>query len=278
MDEATADTVKTWRTAHGDMTDEEWELIAGFFPTWTSEGTLGRPAKWAKRDVVNAIFYVLATGCQWRALPEQYPHWNTVHRYHRQWSQDGTWERVGEFLTGLAREAEGRDLEPTAGAIDARSVRGAATVTGESRGYDGGKKISGRKTVGVVDTCGFLLAVAVVAASVSDNAGGIIVMERVRERRKRFELVWCDRGFKVAFARFCRSIGVRIAVIQPRPDAEGFEVQPRRWVVERTWSWIMNQRRLQVDYERDPVTTEGFVWAANSRLLLRRLTESGESL
>jgi transposase len=261
----------TWRTTHGDLTDDEWELIADLIPTYSGQGQIGRPTKWAKRDIVNAIFYVAATGCQWRALPGNYPHWNTVHRYHVTWSANGTWERICVRLAALVREREGRDTDPSAGIIDARSVRGAATVTSATRGYDAGKKISGRKTFGVVDTLGLLVAVFVVAASVSDNAGGIVTVERARGRSGRLAKIWCDGGFKKTFIAACGAHHISADVVN-KIHEHRFEVLPRRWVVERTWSWLMNNRRLQVDYERNPIVTEGFVWAAHSRLLLRRLT------
>ncbi len=262
----------TWRSTQSDLTDEEWELIADLIPTYSGNGRIGRPTKWDKRDIVNAILYVAATGCQWRALPPNYPYWNTVHRYHTRWSENGTWERVCACLVEMVREREGRDAEPSAGAIDARSVRGAATVTGSTRGYDAGKKISGRKTFGVVDTMGLLIAVVVVAASVSDNTGGIEVVERARGRTRRLSKLWCDGGFKKTFAAACGAHHISVEVVK-KIHEHRFEVLPRRWVVERTWSWLMNHRRLQVDYERNPKVTEGFVWAAHSRLLLRRLTD-----
>src|SRR5664279_6658142 len=159
----------TWRSTQGDLTDEEWELIADLIPTYSGNGRMGRPTKWDKRDIVNAILYVAATGCQWRALPPNYPHWNTVHRYHVRRSENGVWERVCERLRDQVREREGREAEPSAGVIDARSVRGASTVTSPTRGDDAGKKISGRKTFGVVDTLGLLIAVVAVVANVSDN-------------------------------------------------------------------------------------------------------------
>src|SRR4051794_41310054 len=160
----------SWRSLPADLTDSEWELIADLVPTYSGGGRMERPAKWSKRDIVNAIFYVAATGCQWRALPERYPNWNTVHRYHLAWSRDGTWEAIAARLVAAVRRAEGRDPEPSAGIVDARSVRGAATVTSSTRGYDAGKKISGRKTFGIVDTLGLLMAVTVMAAGTLDNA------------------------------------------------------------------------------------------------------------
>lgn len=263
---------KTWRSTHGDLSDEEWALIADLVEPYSSRGKMGRPVKNDRRDVVNAIFYVAATGCQWRALPSCYPHWNTVHRYHLTWSRDGTWEAICDRLRRLAREQIGRDEEPSAGVIDARSVRGASTVTSPTRGYDAGKKISGRKTFGVVDTMGLLLGVLVVAASTSDNAGGTSVMDRVATKAGRLVKVFCDGGFKKVFGAHCEALGVTTEVVN-RIASGRFEVLPRRWVVERTWSWLMNHRRLQVDYERNPKVTEGFVWAAHARLLLRRLTD-----
>jgi transposase len=263
----------TWRTTHGDISDDEWELVADLVAPLWKRGEMGRPSTVDRRRVVDAIFYVAATGCQWRALPAGYPNWNTVHRLHLQWSRDGTWEAIADRLRRLVRESEGRDEDPSAGVVDARSVRGASTVTSATRGYDSGKKISGRKAFGIVDTLGLLLAVTVVAASVSDNMGGIAVIDKVRPKSSRFTKVFCDAGFKVAFARHCQHRHISAEVVN-RIHPHAFVALPRRWVVERTWSWMMNHRRLQIDYERDPKATEGFIWAAHSRLLLRRLTES----
>lgn len=233
---------------------------------------MGRPAKHDKRDIVNAIFYVAATGCQWRALPAKYPHWNTVHRYHLTWSRDGTWEAICDRLRALVRARDGRDPAPSAGVVDARSVQGASTVCGLTRGYDAGKKISGRKTFGVVDTLGLLLAVFVVPASCSDNLGGIAAVDDAAPKSNRLTKLWADSGFKHSFTRHCAT-GHDITVeIVNRTHAHQFQALPRRWVVERTWAWLVNHRRLRIDYERDPTVTAGFVWAAHARLLLRRLT------
>ena len=191
---------ETWRTVGGDLSDDEWELIADLVAPFWKPGEMGRPIKHDRRAIVNAIFYVTATGCQWRRLPANYPNWSTVHHYHVTWSRDGTWERVGDRLRALVRESEGRDSDPGAGIVDARSVRGAPTVTSVTRGYDAGKKISGRKVFGLVDTIGLLLAVTVVVASMSDNAGGIAVFDKARPKSGRLAKVWVDAGFKKAFA------------------------------------------------------------------------------
>jgi putative transposase len=252
------------------LTDDQWALIADLVKPYWYPGSIGRPVKVARRDVVNAILYVAATGCQWRALPERYPNWNTVHRYHLAWSRDGTWERVVDRLRALAREADGRLAEPSAGIVDARSVKGAPTVTSEARGFDAGKKVNGRKVFGVVDSLGLLVAVLVVAASTTDNTGGIDVVDRARPKTTRFGRVFCDAGFKNTFTAHCRARRIAVQVVTKIAPA-GFQVLPKRWLVERTWAWLANNRRLQTDYERDPRVTEGFIWASHARLLLRRL-------
>jgi transposase len=254
------------------LTDDEWELIADVVAPYWKPGRMGRPVTVPRRRVVDAIFYVAATGCQWRALPGEYPNWNTVHRYHLAWSRDGTWEKIAHRLAAAVRENEGREPEPSAGVVDARSVRGASTVTTPTRGYDAGKKISGRKTFGIVDTLGLLVAVLVVAADTSDNTGGIAVADRARTRSARFAKLWCDAGFKRTFLDHCRRHHVAVEVVN-RIHPHTFVALPQRWIVERTWSWLINNRRLQIDYERDPIVTEGFIWAAHSRYLLRRLTQ-----
>ncbi len=171
---------------------------------------MGRPIKHDRRAIVNAIFYVAATGCQWRHLPATYPHWNTVHCYHVTWSRDGTWEKGADRLRELVRSSEGRDPDPSAGIIDARSVRGTPTVTSLTRGYDAGKKISGRKVFGLVDTIGLLLGVTVMVASTSDNVGGIAVFDSAREKSERLKMLWVDSGFKNAFVAHCRPGTLRL--------------------------------------------------------------------
>jgi putative transposase len=263
----------TWRSLPVDLSDEEWALIADLVPTYSAPGKIGRPAKHAKRDVVNAVLYVAATGCQWRALPAQYPHWNTVHRYHLRWSRDGTWERICDRLRRLVREQQGRHGDASVGIVDARSVQGASTVTSATRGFDAGKKVSGRKLFGVVDSLGLLLAVFVIGAHVSDNLGGIIVADDSAAKSSRLQKLYVDTGFKKTFAAHCREqLHIDTEVVS-RANNHRFEVLPKRWIVERTWAWLVNHRRLRIDYERDPTVTKGFVWAAHARLLLQRLTQ-----
>lgn len=271
MEDDSAKKKVEWRTAQGDLTDEEWALIEDLFTPYWSPGKMGRPIKHNRRDIVNAIFYVLSTGCQWRSLPANYPHWNTVHRYHLTWSTDGIWQRASERLRVQVRVLEQRDGVPSAGIIDARTVRGTAMVSAATRGYDAGKKISGRKTFGVVDTLGLLIAVLVVTANTSDNVGGMAVVDAARTSCPTLRKLWCDGGFKKTFVKHCNDKKISAEVVN-RIHARRFVTLPRRWVVERSWSWIMNNRRLQVDYERTINAVEGFIWASQTRTLLRRLT------
>ena len=262
---------KVWRPLPSDLSDEEWELIEDLVPTYSGNGAIGRPAKWHKRVIVNAIMYITSTGCQWRGLPDSYPPWRTVYDYHKQWSNDGTWENIGDRLRERARVAEGRDPDPSGSAIDARSVQGASTVGASTRGFDAAKKVSGRKVFGLVDTMGFLVAVTVMAANVSDNVGGMATVDLTKDKRKRLKIIWHDGGFKKTFVQHCAKINITAENV-PRTSKKGFEVLPHRWVVERTWAWLVNYRRLRIDYERDPIITTGFIWAAQTRILLRRLT------
>ena len=221
---------QTWRTTHGDMSDEEWDLIADLVAPYWTPGSMGRPVKGDRRRVVDAIFYVTATGCQWRALPATYPNWNTVHRYHLEWSRDGTWERIAKRLAAAVRTKEGREATPSVGIVDARSVRAAPTVSKKTKGYDAGKKVNGRKTFGVVDTLGLLMAVVVVAASLSDNVGGITVADRARDRSARFAKLWCDSGSSARSSSTAGShhVGVEVVNASTRAASSAPEALDRR--------------------------------------------------
>ncbi len=268
-----ASPAQEWCSNPTRLSDEEWEPISDLVTEPPRpRGHIGRPLKHERGDIVDAILYVAATGCQWRALPECYPHWNTVHRYHLTWSRNGTWERIADRLRELVRSREGRDAKPSAGIVDARSVQGASTVGALTRGFDAGKHVCGRKLFGVVDTLGLLIGIVVVAAAVSDNKGGILTVDKVVHKTERLSKIWSDSGFKRVFEEHCSAAHDVTVEVVSRITSHSFEVVPHRWVVERSWAWLVNHRRLRMDYERGPLVTEGFVWAAHSRLLLRRLT------
>ena len=194
-----------------------------------------------------------------------------MHRQHLEWSRNGTWEQIAARLAAAVRVKEGRDAEPSAGIVDARSVRAGATVSKETKGYDAGKRINGRKTFGIVDTLGLLMAVVVVAASTSDNTGGMSVSDRARSARRASPSSGATRASSAPSSSTAAT--TTSASRSSSASTRDSRLSPKRWIVERTWAWLMNSRRLQVDYERDPVVTEGFIWAAHSRYLLRRLTQ-----
>lgn len=232
----------------------------------------GRPPKHPKRRIVDAILYLNRTGCSWRQLPHDFPPWETVYWYFKQWHDDGTTDRIHDALRDAIRDADGRDPMASAGIVDAQAIKGADTVGSDSRGYDAGKRVNGRKRHVVVDTLGLLVVVLVTAASLQDRDGGRLVLDRARMKMPSIVLVWADGGYAgklVAFAKHYLRIAVEI--VKKPEDQRGFAVLPRRWVVERTLSWLTRCRRLDRDYERLPEHAETMVKWSMIGLMTRRL-------
>ncbi len=226
-------------------------------------------------EVLNAIFYVLYEGCRWRGLPGDFPNWQTVYTYFRNWRIDGTWVRIHDRLREWTRVDRDREPIPSEAIIDSQSVKSAAMVS-QAVGYDAGKNVKGRKRFLTVDTLGLVLRVLITAASVGEREGGKRVLNKVKKMQpsmSRLNIIWVDAGFDGnRFMQwvmdFCRWI-VKV-VIRPKERRE-FVLLPKRWVVERTLGWLTWCRRLNKDYELLPETAETFVYIAMIRVMVRRL-------
>ena len=254
-----------------DVTDRQWELVEALLPD-PPPGPAGRPVVHDKREIVNAILYHVRAGGAWRMLPKDFPPWQTVYGYFRDWSNDGTLQALHDKLRERVRVKESRGAEPSAGIVDSQSDKGADTVPAASRGFDAGKRINGRKRHIVVDTIGLMLVVMVSAASVQDRNGGESILGRLHRALGSVRHVFADGGYQGALIELAkRSWEIVVEVVKKPADQLGFAVLPRRWVVERTFSWLMRWRRLVRDYERLPETHEAMLHVAMIGLMLNRL-------
>jgi putative transposase len=254
-----------------DVTDTEWSIIA---PTVAQRPGRGRKRTVNIREVVNAIFYLNKTGCQWEMLPKDFPDYRHVNYYYLQWTRNGLWDLVEDLLRQAVRIAEGRDSEPTAAIMDSQSVK--TTGKGDERGYDTGKQVKGRKRHLLVDTLGLIMLVFVTSASLQDRDGGADICDAAQQRFPNLKKIWADsayRGELVDYvAHWCRFV---LEIVTKPKGQRGFQVQPKRWIVERTLGWLNLYRRLSKDYERRIESSEAMIKIASIRIMLRRLVSAG---
>ena len=257
-----------------DMTDAEWRLIARRLPP---RRRLGRPREVDLRQVIEAILFILSTGCQWRALPREFPPYSTVQGYFYAWRDTGLWQRIVRALVRRARRKLGRKPRPTAAVIDSQSA--ATTQAGGPRGFDAGKRVYGRKRHIVTDTNGLLLAVHVHPANVQDVHGAVPLLERLRQRFPKLRHIFADRVYRgEQLVNALSDCGPwTIQIVERPPGVKGFQLLPRRWVVERTFAWFGRCRRLAKDFEGSAATEVAWLLVAHLRLLTRRLARPAKS-
>ncbi|ASN25170.1 IS5/IS1182 family transposase [Streptomyces pluripotens] len=259
-----------------DMTDAEWARVLPLLPVpgWM-RGRGGRPEAYCHRVMLDAIRYLVDNGIKWRAMPADFPPWDRIYAFFRRWRDHALVKEFHDRLRARVREELGRDAQPTAGVIDSQSVKADAVVGADSRGFDGGKLVNGRKRHVVVDTLGLLLGVMVTAADVGDRTAAQVLLGQVADAHHRLELLWADGGYTGSLVEHClATFALVLAIVKRSDDQKGFVVLPKRWIVERLFAHLMRSRRLVRDFERRTTSAEAMVYWSMTGLMTRRLARS----
>ncbi|WP_123457716.1 IS5 family transposase [Streptomyces sp. PanSC19] len=255
------------------MSDAEWAVVRPLLPVpgWL-RGRGGQPEAYCHRAMLDAVRYLVDNGTKWRAMSADFPPWDRVYAFFRRWRDHGLVREFHDRLRRKVREQAGRDPEPSAGVIDSQSIKADAVVGADSRGFDGGKLINGRKRHDVVDTLGLLLGVMVTSADIGDRAAGQVLLAQVAAAHHRLALVWADGGYTGGFVEHCLTVlALVLAVVKRSDNMRGFVVLPKRWIVERFFAHLMRSRRLTRDFERSTGSAEAMVYWSMTLLMTRRL-------
>lgn len=251
-----------------DLTDDQWYLIQPFLEKRHEQGW-GRPRRVITREVANAISYLNKTGCQWRSLPHDFPAWPVVYYYFSTWQKTGVWAEVNHALVQQCRETAGRTPTPSAACIDSQSVKGSSESGSDASGFDGYKKVKGRKRHIVTDVMGYVLGATVHAADEADTTTAPAVVTQVMVLYATIAMMFADLGYKEPFKIWLKkTFNIDTETSQKTP---GFKVVRKRWVVERTFAWISRQRRMSRDYERTPEASEAMIYVSMIRIMLKQL-------
>ena len=250
-----------------DLSDKQWKVLEPMIPP---PELFGRKRSVDLREIVNALCYLARSGCQWRMLPESFPAWQTVYYYFRKWRESEFFVSLNHALRKKVRFQNGKKQDPSAAVIDSQSVK--TDEQAEAKGYDAGKKVKGRKRHILVDTLGLLLMAKVLTADVQDRDGARILFSAVKEQMPRLRLIWADGGYR---GKLIKWVAIRclwiLEIVKRNDELKIFQVLPKRWIVERTFSWLNRNRRLSKDYERKTASSEAWIYFSMSILMLKRL-------
>lgn len=253
-----------------DLIDAEWNILEQYIPTAKSNKRKGgRPEEYSKREIMNGILYVKTTGCQWKLLPHDLPPWPIVYYYFNRWSKNGTWKRINKKLRIMVREKEGKNADPSVGIIDSQTSK--TTHISRETGYDAGKKTVGRKRHILTDTLGLLLDVIVHPANIQDRDGGRLLIKRARTTVEKLEKIFADAGYRGAFVDWVKDNYETAVEIIKRNELHKFVLLPKRWIVERTLSWISKARRLSKEYETTTKNEESMIYISMIHLMVKRV-------